>query len=124
MQRFRELIASTASPSDYDRPGSLYAAGAVGERLPAVARREARLAATDSDIGPARTERGERARPTPGDRPGRPTRSTAEPPPERERDARADLMAALRSPSALRTAVLLREVLDAPVALRDDPRQR
>lgn len=122
MQRLRELIGPAAGPSGYDRPGSLYAAGAVGERASAAGRRETRPGATDGDIDPNRAGRGETVRPTPGDRPVRTVRSTTEEPPER--DARAELLAALRSPSSLRTAILLREVLDAPVALRDDPRQR
>jgi len=122
MQRLRELTSSTAGPSDYDRPSSLYAAGAVGEGSSAVVRREARLVATEGDVDPARTGRGERTLPTPRDRPVRAIRSTTEPPPRG--DARAELMAALRSPSALRTAILLREVLDPPVALRGEPGQR
>ncbi|MEJ7900353.1 MAG: hypothetical protein WKF63_00790 [Thermomicrobiales bacterium] len=37
-------------------------------------------------------------------------------------DSRTALLTALRSPASLRTAILLREVLDPPVALRgDDP---
>lgn len=35
-------------------------------------------------------------------------------------DSRAALLTALRSPASLRTAILVREVLDPPVALRGD----
>ena len=122
MRRVRDLIASATDPSSYDRPGSLYAAGAVGQGAVTIPRREVRPDAIESDIDPTRAGRREAARPAPGDRPVRDVPGTTVAPPGR--DARTDLMAALQSPATLRTAILLREILDTPVALRDSPRQR
>ncbi len=101
-------------------PNSLYAAGSVGgiterKQLPMTNAEQAALrdqAVGDSlerepdvDIRPPRTRIPATSIPRP------PTGITA-----------AALAVALRSPSALRMAVLVKEVLDPPVALRDEGR--
>ncbi len=60
--------------------------------------------------------------PAPSDQDLRPRRRPPVQAPSRapRSDSRAALMAALRSPASLRTAILVREVLDPPVALRGD----
>ena len=101
-----------------DRPTSLYAAGSVGDQLRAVVRREPEAFV---DVAPPRprefavpqmdTEHVE-------DRPRRVTGPAA-----RQQAGRGDLLrATLRSPSALRRALIVHELLSPPVALRDERR--
>jgi len=102
-----------------DRPGALFADGSVGS--------------------PGTRRTSTRPRPTQPARPARPgppgfvdsaDAPTAEELPRRQRTAaatrelratpRGRIILALRSPAAVRQAIVLREVLDPPVALRDE----
>ena len=123
MQRLRNLIETALnetgeSPRRYaDRPGALFASGSVGEPGGRERQRDASPAAGRADewSGDDRDQSPPRRR-----RPAGSDQAVAATP----ADARASLMAALRTPSALRNAVLLREVLDPPIALRDDRPER
>ena len=102
------------------RPTSLREAGAVGEpnegrqrpRPPQAGQEDAR--ASQNNVYPERS--------VPNDQDLRSRRRTPVQAPSRapRSDSRTALIAALRSPASLRTAVLVREVLDPPVALRGD----
>ncbi len=133
MDRLRHLIETgteTASPEMArfnSRPGELFAAGAVGGRQLAVPQREDALERVDSDIG--RLQRPRQATPVrlrmqnqPGQRSPGSTSPTREPDraPASDRITRATIRTALRTPASLRLAIILREVLDPPVALRDE----
>ncbi len=122
MQRLRNLIETALnetgeSPRRYaDRPGALFASGSVGEPGGRERQRDTSPAAGRADEWPGddREQSPRRRRPAGSDQAAAATPA----------DARTNLMAALRSPSALRNAVLLREVLDPPIALRDERRER
>lgn len=114
MRRLRDLVSALEGEPvrPTARPNSLYEAGrvgsATGERPD---RREAaRNARIDSATEPSAEERMTR-------RP-RPVAQTPQPGTTVARQIRATL----RNPESLRTAIMLREVLDAPVSRR--PRKR
>lgn len=100
-----------------DRPGALFAAGSVGTRRV-----------------PARSERQQPSRPGPPGFVESADAPTAEERPRRQasqatiRQLRATprgrIILALHSPSAVRQAMVLREVLDPPVALRGEAASR
>ena len=130
MQRLRDLLTtarggSRSGPNQSTlRPGSLFAAGSVGERPGA---RDQRASAPAEDVTMRRRQRTGSSEDAPEagierrlrrPAPGGANAATA------TTKVRPELVAALRSPAALRTAVILREVLDAPIALRDERRER
>ncbi|MBA2469549.1 MAG: hypothetical protein H0V37_09110 [Chloroflexia bacterium] len=124
MSLFRELANAVREQMDLARaqsqppirPTSIYAAGATGEpdqqrpRSPSspardiAARREGRNIYPEGPI--PNNEASARRRP--------PVATRQVP----QGDSRAALLTALRSPASLRTAILVREILDPPVALR------
>jgi len=125
MSAWRNLLdalrggGQSTEPPSRSRPTSLFEAGATGgddDRRP---RLRPRLPDTPDDRKNRRSVYPEAPlAASPAVR-----RQTAEPPPARPRtSSRTALRVALRSPASLRTAILLREVLDPPVALRGDRR--
>lgn len=128
MRNLRDLIKQSteslraAQPGPPVRPNSLYAAGAVGN--PVRVRPRPRTPKNDSetegdrfvhrDIYPEKkfetdiTERRERSR------------ASVAPPRGTGADRAAAVRQALRSAASLRTAMLVREVLDPPISLRED----
>lgn len=132
MTAFRDLVGSVREQWDTAvaqaqaerqapiRPTSIHAAGATG----ASDVERARMRQDRARDQEARTERNDRypegAAPNDQD-----ARSRRRPPVQAlsrvpRADSRAALMTALGSRASLRTAILVREVLDPPVALRDD----
>ncbi len=112
-----ELAREQAQPPI--RPTSLYAAGATGEpdqqrpRSPSSPARDIAVRREGRNIYPE------------GAAPDDQLQQTRRRPPVAARqaprsDSRAALLTALRSPASLRTAILVREILDPPVALRGD----
>lgn len=125
MSAFRELLnafrdqARAAPPQPPGRPTSLYEAGSVGGARQRVTPASAPHDATQGELSPHRNLYPESPM-TPAEAPRRPPRAAVAAP--RRPDSRTALRAALRSPASLRTAILLREVLDPPVSLREDRR--
>lgn len=117
MQRLRDLLRSLeegqARPTA--RPNSLYEAGRVGS-APAqqLVRRDVQQdAIVDSAAEPTAEERTTR-RERPVTERRRPIAQT----PQAGTPAAQRIRAALRDPESLRTAIMLREVLDSPVSRR------
>lgn len=113
MQRLRDLLRSPEGQPV--RPTSLYEAGRVGaspgERT---TRREASPAAWfESGAEPTAEERTTRRERTVAER-----RRSVAPTPQATTPAADEILTALRNPASLRTAILLREVLDPPVSRR------
>lgn len=133
MQRLRDLLTTArgGSRSGADRsmlrPGSLFEAGSVGQRPGA---RDQRASAPAEDVTMGRRQRTRSSEDVPGatseaETGLRPRRAAVgERDPSSRPNVRPELAAALRSPAALRTAMILREVLDVPVALRDERQDR
>lgn len=116
MERLRDLLRSLEGqpvlPSA--RPTSLYEAGRVGASSSARPTRSGlpRDASIDSATDPTAEERtGRRERTASSRRP-------IAPEPEATTLVARQILAALRDPESLRTAILLREVLDPPVSRR------
>ncbi len=120
----RLLLGEQARPEPRsrlnDRPGALFAAGSVGTT---VSRRASTRPVPSQVARPARP-----ARPGPPGFVDSADAPTAEELPRRQRTAavrelratpRGRIVLALHSPAAVRQAVILREVLDPPVALRE-----
>jgi hypothetical protein len=117
MGRARRHMDAARAPYA-DRPTSLYAAGSVGDQLRAVVRREPDEAI---DVAQPRLREFEAPRMETNHVEDRPRRSAG--PVSRRQAGRHDLLqATLRSPAALRRAMIVHEVLRPPVALRDDRR--
>ncbi len=99
-------------PTSLDAAGSTGASDADRARM-RQSRTESQQARTTRDNlypeGPAPNDQSQRQR-------RRPVVETRKP----RTDSRAALLIALRSPASLRTAILVKEVLDPPVALRGD----
>lgn len=124
MTAFRDLVDSVRQQWDAAvaqaqeerrepvRPTSIYAAGSVGTSDADRARMRQDRSNRDNlyPEGAAPDDQAQRTRRRPVAEPVRLSRT----------DSRAALMTALRSPASLRTAILVREVLDPPVALRGD----
>jgi hypothetical protein len=127
MQSLRDMIKSTQEAvraaqeeqARAQRPTSLYGAGSAGQLEPGAFRPRFPLAEQEvqPDVYPERQPVGE----TESHR-NRPSKLSAPVTPHRDsREARAAaLRRVLSSPSSLQTAFLVREVLDPPVALRED----
>lgn len=116
----REQVEAARPPAGPPiRPTSLREAGAVGESAEG-RDRSRRLPASDSETGIAHRDLYPE-RPVVNDQDPRVRRSPVQPLSRAPRpESREAFLAALRSPAALRTAILVREVLDPPLALRDD----
>ncbi len=116
MDRLRDLLKTldgqVVSPTA--RPNSLYEAGRVGAASSGrPARRAApRDASIDSATDPTAEERTARRERTAS------TRRSIAPEPEATTLVARQIRAALHNPESLRTAILLREVLDPPVSRR------
>lgn len=102
------------------RPTSLYAAGSVGEPV-AGSNRPRQPLAGDPETGIVHRNLYPE-RPVVNDQEPRAHRRPPVPALSRapQTDSRAALLTALRSPASLRTAILVREVLEPPLALRDE----
>ncbi len=115
MERLRDLLRTldgqavrpTAGPNSLYEAGRVGAATAGGRPARRVVTRDASI---DSATDPTAEERTTRRQ--------RPVTQTFQPVPLAARQ----IQAALRDPESLRTAILLREVLDSPVSRR--PRKR
>lgn len=115
MQRLRDLLRTLeGEPIRPTRPNSLYEAGRVGSS-PAErqVRREAPPEAWfESGAEPTAEERTTR----------RERRRTVAQTPQPATPAARQIRAALQNPESLRTAIMLREVLDSPVSRRSRKR--
>lgn len=121
MQRLRDLLRSLEEQQvrPTARPNSLYEAGRVGS-APAErqARREVqRDAIVDSSADPTAEERTTRR-----ERPVTERRRLVAQTPQAGTPAAQRVRAALQNPESLRTAILLREVLDPPISRRSRKR--
>ena len=111
--RRARIHAEAARVQSLDRPTSLFAAGSVGNQIRAVVRPE-------TPVAPEATPRPrdfpvERMATDVENRPARTQRRTP-----MVRSSRSRLAAELRSPAALRRAIVMREILGPPTALRDE----
>ena len=121
MERLRDLVRTLDGqpvlPSA--RPTSLYEAGRVG--APSTARPARGASPRDASIDSA-TELTAEERTGRRERPAPARRRQVAPEPETPTLVARQIRAALQNPESLRTAIMLREVLDPPVSRR--PRKR
>jgi len=120
MQRLRDLLRSLeGQPAPPTRPTSLYEAGNVGS---SPGKRPVRREAPPDAWFESGSEPTAEERTTRRERPVTGRRRTVAETPQATTLAAQQIQATLQNPASLRSAILLREVLDPPVSRR--PRKR